>query len=301
MSSRVLQRIALVLVFALGLWLSLHFFANGQRDDAGRLTLPALTAADVDRIALVGKSDSLVLVKQEEGWVVNGLPASVSGVQDLLDATADSSAESELTAQSTASHVRLGVDSVAGRRLTILGAGQPLLDLVVGNRGPELNGYYVRRAGAPDVYLLRGRFAELLARGESEWRDRQLVRLKPDSIGKVEVQRGKANWTLTRTGATWSLGSLPADSTKVARYLAIFGDLRAAGFPDRAEVDSITFSPPERAIMLSGLDGRPLLSLVFDSTASGGFWVRPAAGGPVYRLDGRTTALVTPDESSLRK
>lgn len=301
MSPKVLQRIALVLVFALGLWLALHFFSAGQRDDVGRLTLPALTPAGVDRIRLVGKADSVILVKQERGWSVNGAPASGKAVQEFLDAAHDTSTGSELIAQSTASHARLGVDSASGKRLTIAGAGATLLDLVVGNRGPELNGFYVRRAGAADVYLLRGQFAEMFARGESDWRDRQLADLGPDSIARVEVQRGKNRWTLIRNGSAWSLGGHPADSSKVARYLAIFGDLRAAGFPDRADLDSISFAAPERAVTVTGTGGSVLLSLVFDSTASGAFWVQPAAGGPVYRLDGRTTALVTPEETSLQK
>ncbi len=301
MSPKVLQRIALVLVFALGLWLALHFFSAGQRDDAGRLTLPALAPAGVDRISLVGKADSVILVKQGRGWSVNGAPASAKVVQEFLAAAHDSSAGSELIAQSTASHARLGVDSLSGRRLTIAGAGTIVLDLVVGNRGPELNGFYVRRAGAADVYLLRGQFAEMFARAESDWRDRQLAELQPDSITQVEVQRGKVRWTLSRSGTSWSLGGHPADSTKVARYLAIFGDVRAAGFPDRAELDSISFAAPERAITVTGPGGQVMLSLVFDSTASGAFWVRSTSGGPVYRLDGRTTALVTPEESSLQQ
>ena len=301
MSPKVLQRIAFALVFGLGLWLALHFFGARTRDDAGRLTLPALSAAGVDRIRLGGAADSLVFVRQGEVWLVDGFPAAASAVQEFLDASGDSTAESELIAQSAASHARLGVDSVAGKRLAVLGAGKPLLDLVVGNRGPDLDGFYVRRAGAPEVYLLRGRFAELLARSESEWRDRRVAAVRPDSIARVEVQRGKSRWSLTRSGASWSLGNVAADSTKVARFLAVFGDLQAAGFPDRAELDSITFAPPERSVTLSGANGQPILALVLDSTPSGAFWVRPSAGGPVYRLDGRTTALITPEESSLQK
>lgn len=301
MSPKVLQRIALVLVFGLGLWLALHFFGARTRDDAGRLTLPAIPAGTVDHIGLAGAADSLVFVRQGDRWQVDGFPAVASAVQEFLNASGDSTAESELIAQSSASHARLGVDSVAGKRLTVSAAGKPLLELMVGNRGPDLDGFYVRRAGAPEVYLLRGRFAELLARSESEWRDRRVAGVKADGITRVEVQRGRSRWTLARSGASWSLGKVAADSTKVARFLSIFGELQAAGFPDRAELDSITFAPPERAVTLSGADGQPILALVFDSTASGGFWVRSAAGGPVYRLDGRTTALITPEESSLQK
>jgi hypothetical protein len=301
MSAKVLQRIALALALALGLWLSLNLFAGRKRDDAGRLTLPALSAGTVDRISLVGAGDSVLIVKQGDAWLVDGLPASAKAVQEFLGASGDSTAESELTAQSTTSHARLGVDSVAGRRLTVAGGGTPLLELVVGNRGPDLEGFYVRRAGAVQVYRLRGRFAEMLARREGDWRDRQLAGVKADNIAKVEVQRGKARWTMTRSGAAWVIGNRPADSTKVARFLSIFGDLRATGFPDRSELDSIKFAPPERSITLSGATGQTILALVFDSTPSGAFWVRPTAGGPVYRLDGRATSLVTPEENSLQK
>lgn len=301
MSPRVLLRIALALVFALGLWLALNLFGPRTRDEAGHLTLPALSAGAVERITVAGAADSLMIVKRGDAWQVDGMPALAKAVREFLEASGDSTAESELIAQSTGSHARLGVDSATGRRLTIVGGGKTLLDLVVGHRGPELDGFYVRRAGAPEVHLLRGRFAELLARSENDWRDRQLAAVRADSIAKVEVRRGRAQWTLSRVGASWSIGNRPADSMRVARFLSIFSDLRATGFPDRSEGDSITFAPPERAVTLSGADGQPILALVFDSTASGAFWVRPAAGGPVYRLDGRTTSLVTPEESSLRK
>ncbi len=301
MSPKVVQRIALVLVLSVGLWLALRVIGTRARDDAGRLSLPSLTPGDVDKITLVGAGDTVRLARQGDRWQANGFPASLQAVKEFLAAAGDSSAESELIAQSASSHARLGVDSVTGRRVAIEGGGKPLLDLVVGNRGPDFNGFYVRRSGELAVYLLRGRFAELLVPGQDQWRDRQVASIPADSIARIDVVRGKSRWSLNRAGKAWTVGAVPADSAKVARLLAQFGDIRATGFPDRAELDSLDFMAPERSLTLSDAAGQPLLALVFDSTASGAFWIRPVAGGPVYRLDGRTTELMTPLSSALTR
>lgn len=299
MSPKLLQRLATALVVLVLLWLSLTFLRGRQRDDDGRLRLPVLSERGTARIRLASAADSIVISRQAGGWQVNGMPASSRAVQEFLAAASDSTATSEVAAQSPASHARLGVDTVAGRRLTVAdSAGATLLDLVVGNRGPEFNGYYVRRAGAPEVYLLRGSFAELLARGENDWRDRQVADLKPDAVARIEVRLGPGGWTLARAGSGWTIGTAAADSTRVARLLAQLGDLRAVGFPDRVELDSIDFGHPERSLTVLNAAGDSLLALVLDSTTSGAFWVR-SAGGAVYRMDGRTTGLVTPAESTL--
>ncbi len=299
MSSKVLLRIALSLAVAVLLWLGLTSLRGRQRDDAGHLALPTLSVAGVGRIELAGATDTATITRQGAGWRVNGMPASSRAVEEFFGAARDSTVESEVTAQSVASHNRLGVDSTTRKRLTIRdSAGTVILDLVIGNRGPEFNGFYVRRVGDLEVYLLRGQFAELLARGPNEWRDRQVAALKPEAIAKIEVQLGRGGWSLTRSGSAWLVGHVAADSTRVARLLAQFGDVRAAGFPDRGELDSIDFSAPERTVTVSDAAGHALLGLVLDSTAAGAFWAR-SIDGAVYRLDGRTTALVTPAESAL--
>lgn len=299
MSSRVLLRLAVALGVALLAWVGLTLLRGRSRDDAGRLALPPLSAATVSRIRLAGATDTAVLARVDDGWQVNGLPASSRAVTEFLAAAGDSTAQSEMTSESAASHARLGVDSASGKRLTIADtSGDTLVDLIVGNRGPEFNGFYVRRAGAAEVYLLRGQFAEWLARGVSDWRDKQVATLRPDAVARIEVRLGRAGWALARSGAGWTIGRLGADSTRVARLLAQLGDVRALGFPDRAEQDSIDFRTAERSLAITDAAGASLLALELDSTPSGAFWAR-AASGAVYRLDARTAALLTPPESAL--
>lgn len=300
MSPTVLKRIAMVLGVVLVAWGGFALLGRYRRDDTGTLVLPRVTPAAAERIAFRKGGDTIVLVRQGDRWSVNGLPGSTRSVDAFLLALGDSTLRSEMVAQRTASHQRLGVDS-ASRRLTIDTAGKTVLDLRLGNRGPDFEGLYVRSEGSDVVYLLGGQFAEMAGRGLADWRDKQMAAIVPDSVARVQVVRGRTSWSLTRNGPAWGLSRGPADSASVARFLAHFDDLRATGFPEPGDLDSIRFDPPDRAVTLYGAAGQPFLALQFDSTSGGSFWVRAASGGPVYRLDGRATELATPSESTLKK
>jgi hypothetical protein len=301
MSPEVLKRIVLALLLALVAWGALVLYGRTRRDQGGGLALPHLTTAQVSAIALRKSGDTLVLARQGTEWTVNGLRAHTPTVETFVRALADSSVRSEIVAESRSSHQRLGVDSASAKRLTITADGKPAVDLWLGNRGPDFEGFYVRPAGSDVVYLLRGQFAELTAQRVPEWREKQIAALAADSVGKVEVSRGRSRWELSRSGTGWNLAKGSADSTKAARFLAQFTTLRAEGFPEPEELDSIHFEAPNRTLTVRSRSGRPLLALLFDSTHAGSFWVRAAAGGPIYRLDPRTAELLTPAESTLKK
>jgi len=300
MSPKMLQRLAIALGVLVLAWVVLGQVRRSRWDKAGGLGLPRVVPSAVNQIAFRKGADTVVLARQGEIWSANGFPGSAGGIQGFLEALGDSTLRSEIVAQSPASHARLGVDSMA-RRLTIRTGDAALVDLHVGNRGPDFEGYYVRPEGTDAVYLLRGRFAEQLGKGLADWREKQVATIATDSVARVQVRRGRTSWSMAKSGNVWALTRGPVDSAGVARFLSHFNNLRATGFPEAADMDSIRFDPPDRAVTLSSADGRPLLALVFDSTSGGAFWVRADTGGAVYRLDGRAADLATPAESTLRK
>jgi hypothetical protein len=301
MSPVVLRRIAMALVVVLVAWGAFALFGSAHRDEAGHLVLARVAPTEVSGINFRKGTDTLVFRRDGAHWWVNGLQASDKSVATFLKAESDTTLQSEIVAQNRASHARMGVDSVTGRRLTIEVAGKPAVDLWLGNRGPDFEGFYVRPVGSDVVYLLRGFFVDLTAQNLSDWRMKEFVTLSADTIGQVEVTRGKQHWALTRSPQGWVVGGEAADSVRVARFLAQFAGLRAEGFPDSTEMDSISFARPARLLKLTSRDGRPLVSLVFDSSRAGAFWVREAAGGPIYRVDPRVVDQATPEESTLRK
>jgi hypothetical protein len=296
-----LRRIAVLLGILLAAWALLALLHRSSADRPAVLVLPRLTAPDADSFSYVGPQDTIRVVRQGGTWRVNGTPAAAKVVETFFRAMADTSARSELVAQSPASHERLGVDSLKGKRLTVVKGGKPVLDLWFGNRGPDFEGFYVRRAGENQVYLLRGTFADLTVQPLDDWRDRQILAVGPDTVSAVEVVRGRVRYSLKRAGTVWNLAQGgTADSTKVARFLRYFADLRATGFPSRSESDSARFRPAKRQVTLFGASGQQLATLALDSLASG-FLVRAADSGPIFKLDARTAELITPEAGSLEK
>jgi hypothetical protein len=301
MSSKVLLRIAMVLGIALAAWALLALWQRWSSDTPETFALPRLAADSVQSIEYLGKADTIRLIRQGTGWTVNGHPAAPKVVEAFFHALADSGARSELVAQSAESHARLGVDSAAGKHLTVQGGGKALLDLWFGNRGPDFEGFYVRKAGDNRVFLLHGTFADLTVQPLEDWREKLALSLGSDSIARVEVVRGKGGYSLSKSGNAWSFAKGgPADSARVTRWLHQFSELRATGFPTPPQADSARFSPPERRVTLFGTGAAPLAVVSLDSLPSV-FVMKLGEGGELYTLDQRMTDLVAPAESTLRK
>lgn len=301
MSSKVLFRIALVLAIALAAWALLAVLGRSASDRPGTLSLPHLAADSVDGIAYVGNADTIRLARQAGGWTVNGHRAAPKVVEAFFRALADTATRSELVAQSAESHVRLGVDSTGGKRLTVTGAGKVLLDLWFGNRGPDFEGFYVRREGDARVFHLRGTFADLTVQPLDDWREKLALAIVPDSVGRIEVTRGKSGYGLARSGSVWSFTrGGPADSTRVARFLGQFTELKATGFPTAGQADSARFAPPERKVTLFNTAGQPLAVVALDSLPSL-FVLRIGDGGELYTVYQRVADQIAPEEGSLKK
>ena len=171
--------------------------------------------------------------------------------------------------------------------------------MLVGKRGPSYESVYLRLPRAEEVHLFRGRLAEAIDRRVDDWRDKQIVRLEPDSVHAVSIRLGRKSYQLSRSGSSWTIHGAPADSAAVATFLGRFRDLSSSGFASQAEADSADFAAPERAVRLEGAGSRLLAALAFDSTASA-FWVRREGDSTVFRLERWTVDPLTPSDSTFR-
>lgn len=301
MSSKVLLRIAAILALALAAWALLALWRRSSTDTPLVFGLPRLSADSTQSIEYVGPEDTVRLARQGSAWTANGHPAAVRVVEAFFRALGDTSTRSELVAESAESHKRLGVDSAAGKRLTVKGGGKTLLDLWFGSRGPDLEGFYVRRVGDNRVFLLRGTFADLTVQPLDDWREKQVLAVGTDSLTRIDVMRGKGGYSLTRSAGGWTTSHGAAvDSVRMRHYLARLKEVRATGFPSAAQADSARFAPAERMLTLFGPAGRPIASLSLDSLSST-FVLRVGNGTDLYTMDQRTTELVAPAESTFRK
>jgi hypothetical protein len=302
MSGKQLVRLAVVLVVLLLLWGAAALARRRETMDASdHFKLPKISRNQVDSIRIARAGDTTVLVRQDSAtWRVNGHPASSTAVNDLLVALEDTAPAAELVAERPASHAGLGVDSAGGARVQILGKGKILADLVSGRRTRDLDGGYLRYAGNNETYAVRGRLADMLGRSSDDWQDHRIAAVAGDSVGAVEVTRGRRSYTLKRAAKGWTFtGGGTADSAAVAGLLGTLSQVEATGFANGAQADSAKFSPPDRRVRVLRKDGTPLLTLVFDSTASG-FWVRPDTARTIYRMESWTADRLTPADTGMK-
>jgi hypothetical protein len=303
MSTKQLARLAMVLGALLLLWGAASLARRGARGPAesDRFALPTIARDSVDSIIITRPADTARLVRRDSAtWTVNGHRASRSQVQALFAALADSARRTELVGGRTASHAGFGVDSATGARIRVVRGDSTILDLVQGNRGPGLGGGYFRFTTDSSVYLVGGDLAESLERTSDELRDRRIAGAPTDSVGRIEVARGRRSYTLRRDGSGWTLApGGRADSAAVAELLSSYREVEAAGFATPAQADSAQFARPDRRVALLRADGTSLLTLAFDSTATG-YWVRTSEDSTVYRMDTWSVDQLTPADSALR-
>ncbi|HWB39698.1 MAG TPA: DUF4340 domain-containing protein [Gemmatimonadales bacterium] len=296
-----LARLAMVLGALLLVWGAASLARRGSRgpSESDRFLIPAVSRDSVDSVVIVRPADTVALARRDSAWTVNGHRAAGSAVQDLFAALADSSRRSELVGARSASHGGFGVDGAKGSRIRLVRGDSTLADLIQGNRGPGLGGGYFRFADDSAVYLVGGDLAQALERSSDEWRDRRIAAAMPDSVARIEVTRGRRSWIARRDSSAWTL--VPggqADSAAVAQLLAAYREVDAAGFASAAQADSARFDRPERRAGLYRDDGSPIMTLAFDSSATG-FWVRAGGDSTVYRLDTWSADRLTPPDSTL--
>lgn len=300
MTSKQLLRIAVALGVLLFLWGVVEVLSKSSDTTTARFELPALTAADVDTVKISRPADTLLLVRgQADAWSVNGHLASSQALADFFKALRDTGLV-EVVAESPTSHVQLGVDSAAGKRVVLIKGQATLASIVVGGRGPGFAGVFVRRPTEDRVYLFRTDLGNVLDRQLDDWRDKRIVSVEPDSVREVRVQRRRGPYVLRRADAGWRFASgAPADSGAVRRLLEQYRSFSAGGFPTPAQADSLDFKRPDRRITLTGRSA-PLADLVFDSTAAW-WYARPAEGGAVYRVESWRMDQLFPVDSTLKE
>jgi hypothetical protein len=301
MSSKQLMRLVVALVVALGLWAGFAFTRHARTDHDAGLSLARIDTSAVDTMAFVTGTDSIVAVRGPAGaWRVNGHPASTSMVNQALAALVDTANWSELAAQSRASQAAMGVSADSGQRVHITASRGPGLDLVTGHQTSDYSGIFVRRPADSAVYALHGPLSQAVGHSLSDWRDRTVTTVVPDSVARIEIEHRGAHYALIRSGTTWRLADgATADSAAVAQLLQRFHPLMATGFATAAQADSLHFGHPVARVRLYAGSASPVSALAFDST-NANVWVRADTGQTVYTLDTWTLGGLVPSEQSLR-
>ena len=249
---------ALLVVAALG-WLISERLAERPDDrEVGRL-MPA-SVEGVDRVVFDTDAGTIVLARDGSEWTVNDLPVSQERLGTLFLALSDT-AEYEVVAQSPAMHGRMGVDA-SGVQVRFFRGNDQVDYVIFGKRGSDPRAMFARRDGEDVVYRYLGSMTELVDLRLDDWRNKVVVNARPETIGRLEVDRPDDRFGLERRADGWVvLPDVPADSAAVGRWLRNFLPLQATGFAAPATLDSIDLDRPDRRVGLYGTAGDTIAAL----------------------------------------
>jgi hypothetical protein len=292
--------VVIVLAVAVVFWLLAELLGGSPDDSETAFVLPALQMSEVDAVTITRPAGTNLLERVGDStWTVNGFRAAEGQVQDLFAGLAES-VEAELVATGSAVHGRMEIDSSQGIFVRFENEGELLASVIFGKRGSAYNSRYVRLDGEDLVYQFAGQLAGAVDRSESDWRDKGVLSIEPDSVGRVVARRSEGGYTLSRGEDGWLLGRGEAtDSAAVHRMLNQYNSLQASGFASLAQVDSTDFSRPDRTVTLYGLEGETLASLAFDST-SAAYWLKVESDSVIYRILQWKANQLIPVDSTLR-
>jgi hypothetical protein len=300
MNPKQLKRVVIVLAVAIVFWVVAELLGGSLDDSETAFVLPALQMSEVDAIAIERPSGAIALLRVGDStWTINGHVASQDAVQDLFAGLAESS-EAELVATGSTVHRRMGIDSVEGIFVRFANGGEQVVSVVFGKQGRAYNTRYVRLEAQDFVYQYSGELARLVDRSEDDWRDKTILNIMPEEVGRVVARHSEGDYTLNREAEGWTIGrGGAADSAAVHRMLNQYTSLQATGFATDAQVDSVDFTRPERSVTLLGLQGDTLASMALDSTSSA-YWVQVASDSIIYRLLQWKVNQMIPVDSTLR-
>jgi hypothetical protein len=302
-SGRQLARLAAVFAALIALWgaAALWRRASAAGPSGEALHLPRIDRSKVDGVVVTKGGDTTRLVRKDSSWTVNGWRASATAVSDLLGALSDTTVTGELVAERRGSQAGLGTDSAGGTRVRVESGGHIVADLMVGKTSPDFSGGYLRPTGQERTWQVQSRLVELVTKPADDWRDHRIAGVASDQVGGVELWHGPRRTAVTRGAAgAWTLSSGgAADSSRVNDMVAAYREVTASGFATPAQADSARFAPADRRVRVLGKDGKPLLTLLFDSTAAG-WWVKPDTGTTVYRMESYGADRLVPADSALR-
>lgn len=299
MTAKQLRQIMLALVVLLALWGVSEIFSRRSDRTAGQSLYTPIPQAQVDSVVISRPADTVRLARHAAYWSVNGHRASPLELDGFFQQLADSSPP-DIAGESKAVHERMGLDDAKGRVVRVYAGGKPVIELVVGERGPDYQSSYVRKPGEDRVYLRLGPFAGFVDRGVDDWREHRMANIPKDSARRIDITRHARRYSLVRKDTTWQFADgRPAEPVLTQKLLSSLSPATATGFASAEEAKKISFQRPDLRVVVIGTHNDTLIHLVADSMPNG-YWVRNDSGGPIFRNGVWVADEIAPHDSTLR-
>ncbi len=161
----------------------------------------------VDRLEITASDGTVVLTRQGGAWTVaregKTFPADAEAVRRVVEQFSDLNGGS-LVSRGASRHEGFRLDEPNGIRITVSEGGKKTADVLVGGQGPDFFSSYLRKAGASEVYLVKGNLRPLVDRPLKRWRDLVLTSLKAEEVIALEVSGPEVGLRLKKEAGQWT-------------------------------------------------------------------------------------------------
>jgi len=228
-------------------------------------SITTFQSTDVEKLDVAGKDGAKISLKKtgtkagsEDKWDV----VSSSVKIEKLDNSVPNGIVSALAswkANDFADGATLAAAGLDAPGLTItvgLKGGKSITALIGGPKGEKAGekageDTYVKKADAPQIFLVKKFNLERIAKRPMEFRDKTLCDLGADDLTEISVAAADKSYTLVKSGTEWKATKPPkleVDATKVTPIAGAFKDWKATGFADDQSLKSNGLAKPKAVI-----------------------------------------------------
>ncbi len=231
--------------------------------DKSIVTFPT---ADAERIEVTAQDGSKIALKKtgtkqgtDEKWEVTQSSVKI----DKLDSAVPNGIASALAswkANDFADGVSLGSAGLAPPALAVtLGsaggskdaakADKSVTVLIGGKKGED--DVYVKKADAPQIFLVKKYNVERINKRPMDFRDKTLCDLAAGDLTEIAVNSGDHSYTLVKSGTDWKAtkpNKLVIDSSKVNPIASSFKDFKGNGFAEDQSLKESGLAKPKAVI-----------------------------------------------------
>lgn len=179
----------LLLIILGGILAILKITPNIKKGEKKQLVGETITSAD--KIEIESPEEKSVLQKRNNNWVVlseEELPADKEKVNILID-TLKKLEKTELVSKNEANQQSFGVNEKETTKLKIYqNDGKLILDLLIGEPGPDFEKDYIRLPSEKETYLSNIALRSVII--QSPWKNLKITEFLSDEVKKVEITVG---------------------------------------------------------------------------------------------------------------
>jgi hypothetical protein len=229
----------LSLVIILLALVAVYFFVVQEKTPVVSIDRPLVEAdsASITKLVIHSAENDVELIKQGDGWMVNGTkpyPANERTLGTALKRFSEMSKKALISEQSDRfSDFEVG-DS-AGVKVTVQAGGKSTT-LILGKAGPTFQTSYVRLAGSDEIWEISGNHRGTFDRKSVDWRDKTINQYENADFTKLELIYPDQSFTVGKQDTVWHLKSakmeFDADTRLVERLTRMLSRMNTVEFAD---------------------------------------------------------------------